>query len=284
MYNILLALDNSDYSKQVINLGIEVAKNIDAKLNLLFVVENKIIYHPFVPMVFNPVMDGFDFGDAYSGFYDKAKDKIKVYGKEILKKAGDDCKKNNIESVCFIREGILAEEIIDLSSENDLIIMGRYGVGVEHSNYLLGSAVEEVARMANKPLIISSEQINGIENIALAFDNSEFANKTLRLAFWMKKVWKKELKFEIFSVVDNVDEADKMEEIIKGLISEHEDFSAKVLLSDSTEEMILSYIKENPIDLLMMGAYGHSRIRELILGSTTSSVIRKIGIPVLLNR
>jgi nucleotide-binding universal stress UspA family protein len=33
-----------------------------------------------------------------------------------------------------------------------------------------------------------------------------------------------------------------------------------------------------------MGAYGHNRLRELILGSTTSSVIRKSTIPVLLTR
>lgn len=284
MYNILLALDNSKYSKQVLNLGIEVAKNIDAKLNLLFVVENKILYHPFVPMVFNPVMDGFDLGEAYSEFYDKAKENIKKYGKEVLKNASQECKKNSIESVCFIREGILSEEIIDLSSENDLIIMGRYGLSSEHSGSLLGSAVEEVARLAEKPLIISTEGVNGIKNVAIAFDNSQFANKTLRLAFWMKKIWKSDLRFQVFSIVNTQEEIKPMEEIIKGLIAEHPEFSARVLLSDSPEDMIKNHLEENPIDLLMMGAYGHSRIRELILGSTTSSVIRKAKVPVLLNR
>jgi nucleotide-binding universal stress UspA family protein len=33
-----------------------------------------------------------------------------------------------------------------------------------------------------------------------------------------------------------------------------------------------------------MGAYGHTRIRELILGSATSHVIRKATVPVLLVR
>jgi nucleotide-binding universal stress UspA family protein len=33
-----------------------------------------------------------------------------------------------------------------------------------------------------------------------------------------------------------------------------------------------------------MGAYGHNRLRQLFVGSTTSDVIRKSRIPVLLTR
>jgi nucleotide-binding universal stress UspA family protein len=37
-------------------------------------------------------------------------------------------------------------------------------------------------------------------------------------------------------------------------------------------------------DLLVMGAYGHSRIRNLIIGSTTTALIRTCKVPVLLDR
>ncbi|MFP5434357.1 MAG: universal stress protein, partial [Alphaproteobacteria bacterium] len=37
-------------------------------------------------------------------------------------------------------------------------------------------------------------------------------------------------------------------------------------------------------DLLVMGAYGHSRIRSLIIGSTTTTMIRSCKIPLLLIR
>jgi nucleotide-binding universal stress UspA family protein len=33
-----------------------------------------------------------------------------------------------------------------------------------------------------------------------------------------------------------------------------------------------------------MGAFGHSRVRELILGSTTDGILRKSAVPVLLYR
>jgi len=56
------------------------------------------------------------------------------------------------------------------------------------------------------------------------------------------------------------------------------------LLKGNAEDEILKFTDENKMDLIVMGAYGHTRIREFILGSTTSHVIRKSRVPVLLTR
>lgn len=45
-----------------------------------------------------------------------------------------------------------------------------------------------------------------------------------------------------------------------------------------------SYQAEHGIDLMIMGAYGHSRIRQLLIGSTTTEMLRKSSIPLLLLR
>jgi len=44
------------------------------------------------------------------------------------------------------------------------------------------------------------------------------------------------------------------------------------------------YIDQHNIDFLIMGAYGHSRIRNLVIGSTTAQILRGSHIPVLLFR
>jgi nucleotide-binding universal stress UspA family protein len=38
------------------------------------------------------------------------------------------------------------------------------------------------------------------------------------------------------------------------------------------------------VDLLVMGAYGHGRIRSLVVGSTTTAMVRRCKIPVLMFR
>lgn len=46
---------------------------------------------------------------------------------------------------------------------------------------------------------------------------------------------------------------------------------------------LLEATKEAGGDLLVMGAYGHSRLRELVLGSATRAVLRHLEIPVLMS-
>lgn len=50
------------------------------------------------------------------------------------------------------------------------------------------------------------------------------------------------------------------------------------------EEVIAAAVKEQGIDLLVMGAYGHSRIREFIIGTTTTAMVRTCHVPVLMFR
>ena len=50
------------------------------------------------------------------------------------------------------------------------------------------------------------------------------------------------------------------------------------------ETVIAREVETDHYDLLVMGAFGHSRIRNLIIGSTTTEMIRSCKIPVLLFR
>jgi len=50
------------------------------------------------------------------------------------------------------------------------------------------------------------------------------------------------------------------------------------------EEVLGKLVSQDGFDLLVMGAYGHSRIRHLIIGSTTTAMIQIVKIPVLLYR
>lgn len=45
---------------------------------------------------------------------------------------------------------------------------------------------------------------------------------------------------------------------------------------------ILSHIADRSSDLLVMGAYGHSRLRELVLGGVTRTILRDMTVPVLI--
>ena len=56
------------------------------------------------------------------------------------------------------------------------------------------------------------------------------------------------------------------------------------MLHGIPEDEIADYIEENGINMVIMGAYGHSRIRHLVIGSTTAEMMRQCKVPVLLFR
>lgn len=56
------------------------------------------------------------------------------------------------------------------------------------------------------------------------------------------------------------------------------------LASGDTDEAIGSRVETGGFHLLVMGAYGHSRVRTLFVGSTTTAMVRRCKVPVLMFR
>ena len=48
------------------------------------------------------------------------------------------------------------------------------------------------------------------------------------------------------------------------------------------DDLILSRAADLAADLLVMGAYGHSRLREFVLGGVSHGIFRHMTLPVLL--
>lgn len=65
-----------------------------------------------------------------------------------------------------------------------------------------------------------------------------------------------------------------------GIKAEADHFSGKGV---DEGNILLNYLADNSADLLVMGAYGHHRFRELILGGVTQVVIEHMTVPVLMS-
>ena len=53
--------------------------------------------------------------------------------------------------------------------------------------------------------------------------------------------------------------------------------------SAGVQDAILTHATNNGADFLVMGAYGHSRLREFILGGVTRSILKSMPVPVLMS-
>jgi nucleotide-binding universal stress UspA family protein len=91
------------------------------------------------------------------------------------------------------------------------------------------------------------------------------------------------LKIEIVRVGDSADARTALDEAQVVLARAGIPATAR-LLHGTPEEAILAHLKDSGADVLVMGAYGHSRIRSLMVGSTTTAMLQKAQVPVLLVR
>ena len=48
-------------------------------------------------------------------------------------------------------------------------------------------------------------------------------------------------------------------------------------------QALQEHAREIGADMLVMGAFGHSRIRDFVLGGATSGILRQLELPVLLS-
>jgi nucleotide-binding universal stress UspA family protein len=49
------------------------------------------------------------------------------------------------------------------------------------------------------------------------------------------------------------------------------------------ENVMLSYAADSGADFMVMGGYGHSRLREFILGGVTRGILASMTVPVLMS-
>lgn len=170
---------------------------------------------------------------------------------EALGRARDVCGRLGIKIATDVRRGVVPLVLLDESRDADLLTMGRWGEHALWATGLLGSAVEAVARKVGKPVLVASGPFQQPRRIVAAYDGSPFAKKALGLADEVAAAFGLKVEKLTFELGNPVAE----------------------IAAEATQDT-----------LTFMGAYGHSPLRELVLGSVTEQVMRKARGPVVLCR
>lgn len=180
------------------------------------------------------------------------------------------------------RHGHLVESLSDLQEDIRLLIIGRVGEDSAPNAHSLGSQIEAVVRTIHRPTLIATSHFKKIEKVMLAFDGSPTAHKIVQML--AESPLCKDLPIHIVMVgaysQDNQKELEKARSTLalSGLRVQAE------IRSGEVESVLHGYQDEHAIDLLVMGAYGHSRIRQFLVGSTTTTMLRTATVPILLLR
>jgi nucleotide-binding universal stress UspA family protein len=164
------------------------------------------------------------------------------------------------------------------------VILGKRGASADSASSHLGTNLERIIRASHQPILVTPRQIQPIERLLLAYDGSLSCQKML--TFLVGSPAFQGLELHIVTVAKNAADRTAIARIDEAKQQAGTGGFEPIccLIEGNPESAIAQYAEEANINLLMMGAYGHNRIRHLVIGSTTSQIIRSSHIPVLLFR
>ena len=197
-------------------------------------------------------------------------------GRAILDKAGVS------EVTTRLRQGDVSETVSEVEKDARVVMVGKRGEAADFARGHLGSNLERIIRASSKPVFVASRAFRPIAKVLVAHDGGVSAMKAVdHIA---RSTVFQGLAIHLVTVGAPTAEVKKGLDGAAALLRAAGIEATSAILPGQPETVLAKLIEAEGFDLLVMGAYGHSRIRSLIIGSTTTAMIRSCKVPVVLIR
>jgi len=280
MIRILAAIDTSQHAETVMRYARFVARIFQGGVLGLCVVESKKIEGPLLRDYLLTV--GLDAGLDYKGAVERF---LHIKSEELLETFRQGCAAEGIPFEGAVEKGIVPRVVGACAEEADIIILGRKGEHAEWHAAPLGSSVETVIRHTHKPVLITPRRFVEVRRALVAYDGSEHAREALDLAARIHRATG--LGGVILHVrpVRDDEGTERLFAEVRERLGADSDAFRFLAHEGEAGTWIPACAVENDCQLIIMGAFGHSRLREKILGSATQQVILGTpDLPLLLRR
>ena len=183
---------------------------------------------------------------------------------------------------CRQRHGDLLESLHDLQADIRLLVIGKQGEDSGSRLQLIGSQLESVIRTLHRPILVTPSNFAAPKSLLLAFDGSATARKGVEMIA-SSPLFRGVAIHLLMVGADSRDNQVLLQSAQGELQAAGFEVHAALRAGD-VEPILHAYQAEHGIALLVMGAYGHSRIRQFLVGSTTTNMLRTTTTPLLLLR
>jgi nucleotide-binding universal stress UspA family protein len=279
MNKVLVCLDGSNLSKAVCDYGVEIAKKLNLPLVLLNVIEHSNISKKVNLSGNIGLGSKDDLLDELANEEMNESKQLILKGKAVLKEMAEYVKSQGIENYNTLQKhGTLYETLDELSSDLRIAIIGLKG----ESSSNIGSHIEELLRTLNIPVLLVNKEFTPIDSILMAYDGSEYANTAIKIA--KQNPIFPNVKRHIVNVNKDTNISNKLLGEAKQMFANANINVETVSLSGDSVEALLTFQKENNINIIAMGAYSHNRFRSVIFGSFTTKMLLNSKVPLLLFR
>jgi nucleotide-binding universal stress UspA family protein len=205
------------------------------------------------------------------------------HGRILLDAARERARADGV-AACELRQrhGDLATTLHELENGIRLLVIGRQGEASGNLGQQIGSHLENVIRTLRRPILVATPDFRQPHSVMFAFDGSATTRKGIEMLVGSPLF--EGLPIHVVMIGAETGELRAQLEWAQQSLRKAGFAVHGAILAGDVEPTLHAYQAEHAIDLLVMGAYGHSRIRQFLVGSTTTNMLRTSATPVLLLR
>lgn len=281
---VLACIDGSTFSEAVVDYAAWVSRTVENPLKLLHNIE-----HRQAPLI-SDLSGNIGLGSREALLEElieleaKSNKILLEQGKLMLEQARDRATEQGaFDPTALQCHGSLAESLIDMEEEIRVLVMGIRGEDHENKHNQIGAQLETVIRNMHRPVLVVNRSFSAPpQRIMLAYDGSDAARKGLEMVA-TSPLYQGMHCHLVHVSKDAKATADVLTDAVQrlqaaGLMVETAN------LQGGVETALLDYQSQHNIDMTVMGAFGHSRLRELLFGSVTVKMLCSSQVPLLLLR
>lgn len=181
------------------------------------------------------------------------------------------------------RHGDLVDTLMEIADDIRLLVMGKQGVVGDSIGEHVGNNLERVVRTMPKPILVTPQYFKAPESIMIAFDGSPTTRKCIEMV--ASSPLFKGLPCHVVMVGDDVCSLSEHMDWAKATLVVSGFSIVTALIQGDVKQVLCNYRDDHQIGAVVMGAYGHSKVRQFLVGSTTTAMIGHTGnAPLLLLR
>ena len=172
--------------------------------------------------------------------------------------------------------GDVVEELIQASHTADLVTMGRNRLAAGDQSEWLSDITRLVLKRSMAPVLLPGSQPHTMLQgpFLLAYDASPAANRTMRQLASLAALVK--VPVTVLSVGPPETTADCLE-AVRSYLKPYQVQVSLEAREGKASEVIQAFSEERSFSLIGLGAHGHFKLRDLVLGTTADKMLRRLS-------
>lgn len=280
---VLACIDGSTFCDSVVDYAAWVSRTVQNPLKLLHNIEHR--HTPRADLSGNLGLGTRErLLEELTELEAKASKMLMQQGKLMLEEASVRAATQGAFDISTLqRHGGLADSLIEMEEEIRVLVMGVRGEDHENDQNHIGAQLETVIRNMHRPVLVVNRPFSAPpQRIMLAYDGSESAQKGLEMVATSPLY--KGIRCHIVHVSKAALANDTLLTKASARLQTAGLDVETANLQGEVEPTLMNYRSQHNIDMTVMGAFGHSRLRELLFGSTTIKMLCHSQVPLLLLR